>query len=78
MCRACVNVTRVCPVFQMHHPIQMKPADSEKSNGECLYASLFFLRSSDCTFVLGVCLCVCVRDWKMDELLKPRRAAGQE
>ncbi|XP_016135437.1 CUGBP Elav-like family member 2 [Sinocyclocheilus grahami] len=30
--RVCVNVTRVCPVFQMHHPIQMKPADSEKSN----------------------------------------------
>lgn len=26
-----------CPSFlclQMHHPIQMKPADSEKSNGE--------------------------------------------
>lgn len=21
---------------QMHHPIQMKPADSEKNNGECV------------------------------------------
>lgn len=44
--RACVPIfdeAFFCPCFlslQMHHPIQMKPADSEKSNGEwhCTHA----------------------------------------
>lgn len=44
--RACVPIfdeASFCPCFlslQMHHPIQMKPADSEKSNGEwhCTHA----------------------------------------
>lgn len=29
----CLTLFHFC--FQMHHPIQMKPADSEKSNGMC-------------------------------------------
>lgn len=34
----------LCCLFQMHHPIQMKPADSEKNNGKksTIIASNFF------------------------------------
>lgn len=28
--------TQFAPILQMHHPIQMKPADSEKNNGKDL------------------------------------------
>ena len=27
--------------FQMHHPVQMKPADSEKRNGEHIFGKLY-------------------------------------
>ena len=30
----------LCRLVQMHHPIQMKPADSEKNNGESLVVIL--------------------------------------
>lgn len=31
----------------MHHPIQMKPADSEKNNGKDLQAFLYLLPNSN-------------------------------
>lgn len=46
-----ISLLWMCYLLQMHHPIQMKPADSEKNNGKDLlaFSSVFFF----CALILA-------------------------